>query len=147
MTDDDETPTTVERWTYLGVMESSKSKRCAVWRRADGITSLWYALKPHTRGVVGYLYDATIVESESSVALRSVAYTGQPADDIAELQLLDRDRRAQNELEKLEAKARRDGDPALLDLLAHVERYSKSIIATAARDALVRALTRAVYRA
>lgn len=134
---------TEERWVFLGEFAGDKIKRIAKFRDANGTvwTLPWKPL--HNRLAVGYIYTAMV---SAETVRQNYGWTGETADDSAELRLQDRHRATQRESARVQEKARK-GDPELERVLEVVRDYAAPLIKTSSRDALIALLTREVYRA
>lgn len=127
-------------WTYLGEFPGTDTKTVAVWRVAEDGTRLAWKASATTRGVAGYTY---LVDEFDGTRWPSPQWTGEPAADAAEIQLIARredDRRA---IERAKARAKRD--PQHAALMGQVARFAAGM-SPVAREQLAAELGRAVWR-
>lgn len=127
------------RWTYLGEMPGSDTKVVAVWRTGDGERIAWKSTA-NTRGVVGYQYDVAEFDGTKWPAPK---WTGEQAEDVAELQLIARAAADRKRIEQAIARAKRN--PAHQALMDRVAEFAAGMT-WEAKEQLAKELARAVYR-
>lgn len=127
-------------WTYLGEAPGKNTKTVAVWRTETGERLAWKSTTG-TRGAVGFLYR---VENFDGDKWPHPEWTGDAADDAAQLILEDRAITSRRRTEQAIAKAKRTLPHQ--DLLDQVTAFAKGM-SWEARQQLADELTRATYRA
>lgn len=130
----------VQRWTFLGNQLTSRGIR-QVWRAEDGQQHLY---KGSSNAAPGRIYAARV--DPATWTLHGVPnWTGDLADDAADIELTARSWAEVIAARRAEAAAKRN--PQHARLVAKVADYAATLRSTAARDQLITELQRAVWRA